>query len=108
MTHAADTPDKAAALPFKCTCGIGFGNEQALAFHITQTARADRERLARDDGAERAERPAKPCLKRITSPDGRYGFCKLEDGHERADPPLRCEGELSDPPPSSSFAPRRK
>ena len=108
MSHAADTPEEGSPLPFRCTCGIKFCDETALALHVTHEARIDRERLARDDGAERAERPAKPCLKRIKSPDGRYGFCKLADGHERADSPLQCDGELSEPPSSSHFAPRRK
>jgi hypothetical protein len=67
----------------------------------------------RDDGAARDTRPPKPCLRRIAGPAGQYGFCSLPDGHDKPDQngqvlSATCSGKLSEPPPPTSFGPKKR
>lgn len=111
--HEANGVVESDVLPFKCSCGWGFADEASLAMHVAACARADVERLERDDGADRDKRPDKPCCKRITFQDGGYAFCKLRHGHEVPDGNGAvlsefCVGDKSYPPPPSELKyPRR-
>ena len=58
-----------------------------------------------DAGA--ASRDPKPCCKRIRTARG-YGFCQLQDGHDRGIDPQPCFTVFisEDPEPSNDFGPK--
>ena len=83
-----------------CTCGEMFANASLL---IEHAARAEHD--AGDGREARVTSREAGCCKRVTLPDGRYGFCILPSGHPVEE---KCAAHVSGPPPASSFAPRRK
>lgn len=57
-----------------------------------------------DAGADR-DRPDKPCCKRVRSARG-YGFCQLQDGHDRGIDPQPCFTVfISEDPEPEEFGP---